>query len=108
MNVHPRWYDRLPFPRMRDSLIKLVGVVDEEELLRDLFTMPVSVDLFCYRWGGWEGRGVVSRMSGVCTDLLQSWTIETEGRRGWESASWDPRAWRMEAEWEVKWGWLMV
>jgi hypothetical protein len=43
MNVHPRWYDRLPFPRMRDSLIKLVGVIDEEELLRDLFTMPVSL-----------------------------------------------------------------
>jgi hypothetical protein len=28
---------------MRDSLIKLVGVIDEEELLRDLFTMPVSL-----------------------------------------------------------------
>ncbi|KAF2824294.1 hypothetical protein CC86DRAFT_457102 [Ophiobolus disseminans] len=38
--VHPRWFDRLPFPRMRDSLIRMQGVFDEEELLKDLFTMP--------------------------------------------------------------------
>lgn len=38
--MHPRWIDRLPFPRMRDSLIKLQGVINEEELIRDLFTMP--------------------------------------------------------------------
>ncbi|KAF2035229.1 hypothetical protein EK21DRAFT_84851 [Setomelanomma holmii] len=38
--VHPRWFDRLPFPRMRDSLIRLIGAIDEEELLKDLFTMP--------------------------------------------------------------------
>jgi hypothetical protein len=25
---------------MRDSLIKLIGAIDEEELVRDLFTMP--------------------------------------------------------------------
>lgn len=25
---------------MRDSLIRLVGVIDEEELIRDVFTMP--------------------------------------------------------------------
>lgn len=71
MIVHPRWIDRLPFPRMRDSLIKLIGVVDEEELCKDLFTMP-------------------------------SWAIEP----GY--ASWDPRAWKMEREWEMKWGWLMI
>lgn len=27
---------------MRDSLINLIGAFDEEDLLRDLFTMPVS------------------------------------------------------------------
>jgi len=76
--AHPRWYDRLPFPRMRDSLIKLQGVVNEEELLQDFFTMP-------------------------------SFVIETGEKRGagWESASWDPRAWKMEEVWRVKWGWLM-
>lgn len=40
MIVHPRWIDRLPFPKMRDRLIELRGVVDEEEILGDLFTMP--------------------------------------------------------------------
>jgi hypothetical protein len=71
MIVHPRWIDRLPFPRMRDSLIRLRGVVDEEELCKDFFTMP-------------------------------SFTIEVG------CASWNPRAWKMEKEWEEKWGWLMV
>ncbi|KAH6872843.1 hypothetical protein BKA58DRAFT_382851 [Alternaria rosae] len=71
MIVHPRWIDRLPFPRMRDSLIRLIGVVDEEELCKDFFTMP-------------------------------SFTIEV----GYES--WNPRAWKMEREWEMKWGWLMM
>ncbi|OAL47933.1 hypothetical protein IQ07DRAFT_646137 [Pyrenochaeta sp. DS3sAY3a] len=37
--VHPRWIDRLPFPKMRDTLIKLQGVLDEEALMRDLFTL---------------------------------------------------------------------
>lgn len=40
LTPHPRWFDRFPFPRMRDSLIRLVGVIDEEELIRDFFTMP--------------------------------------------------------------------
>jgi hypothetical protein len=71
MIVHPRWFDRLPFPRMRDSLIRLRGVLDEEELCKDFFTMP-------------------------------SFTIEM----GY--ACWDPSGWRMEREWEKKWGWLMV
>lgn len=38
--IHPRWFDRLPFPTMRDTLIKLQGVIDEEEIIRDIFTMP--------------------------------------------------------------------
>jgi hypothetical protein len=56
---------------MRDSLIRLRGVVDEEELLKDLFTMP-------------------------------SFRIDGGGE------AWDPRAWKMESEWEGKWGWLMI
>ncbi|KAH8728944.1 hypothetical protein GQ44DRAFT_723864 [Phaeosphaeriaceae sp. PMI808] len=38
--MHPRWYDQLPFPRMRDSLINMMGVIDEEDLIKDLFMMP--------------------------------------------------------------------
>jgi hypothetical protein len=71
MVVHPRWIDRLPFPKMRDSLIRLRGVVDEEELLKDFFTMP-------------------------------SFRIDGCGE------AWDPGAWKMESEWEGKWGWLMI
>lgn len=57
MIVHPRWIDRLPFPRMRDSLIRLRGVVDEEELCKDLFTMPsFTIDIGCACWdpSGWR------------------------------------------------------
>jgi hypothetical protein len=78
LTVHPRWYDRIPFPKMRDSLIKLMGVIDEEDLVKDLFTMPSwSIDTT----GSWGG--------------------------GRESLSWDTTAWKMEKEWAAKWGWLM-
>ncbi|CAI6337114.1 unnamed protein product [Periconia digitata] len=38
--LHCRWIDRFPFPKMRDNIISLGGLVDDEELLRDMFTMP--------------------------------------------------------------------
>ncbi|KAI9713450.1 MAG: hypothetical protein M1820_000832 [Bogoriella megaspora] len=40
MTIHPTWIDRFPFPHMRDNTISLLGIVNEEELLRDFFTMP--------------------------------------------------------------------
>ena len=68
MIVHPRWIDRLPFPRMRDSLIKLRGVVDEEEILKDIFTMP--------SWTITPGQ--------ACWDP-RAWKMEKEwaGKWGW-------------------------
>src|ERR1700742_286296 len=35
--VHPRWIDRFPFPKMRDNMITLMGIINEEEFLADLF-----------------------------------------------------------------------
>ena len=35
--VHPRWIDRFPFPKMRDNMITLLGIIDEEEFMADLF-----------------------------------------------------------------------
>ncbi|KAF2636921.1 hypothetical protein P280DRAFT_459300 [Massarina eburnea CBS 473.64] len=40
MTIHTIWIDRLPFPKMRDSMISLSGVVDDEEVLGDLWLMP--------------------------------------------------------------------
>ncbi|KAF2437808.1 hypothetical protein P171DRAFT_173433 [Karstenula rhodostoma CBS 690.94] len=40
ITIHPRWIDRFPFPKMRDSLISLSGVIDYEEFMRDLALMP--------------------------------------------------------------------
>ena len=37
--IHARWIDRFPFPKMRDNLISLSGIIEEEEFLRDLFSM---------------------------------------------------------------------
>ncbi|KAH7382606.1 hypothetical protein DE146DRAFT_233990 [Phaeosphaeria sp. MPI-PUGE-AT-0046c] len=67
LTPHPRWYDRFPFPRMRDTLIRLVGVIDEEELIRDFFTMP-----------SWriEGGENASWEPG-------SWIMEKEWRNKW-------------------------
>ncbi|KAF2684507.1 hypothetical protein K458DRAFT_418083 [Lentithecium fluviatile CBS 122367] len=40
ITIHPRWIDRFPFPKMRNSLISLSGVIDDEEFVRDLALMP--------------------------------------------------------------------
>jgi hypothetical protein len=40
MTIHPPWIDRFPFPKMRNSLISLSGVIDEEEFVRDMLLMP--------------------------------------------------------------------
>jgi hypothetical protein len=40
ITIHSIWIDRLPFPKMRDSIISLGGVVEDEEVLRDLILMP--------------------------------------------------------------------
>lgn len=37
--IHPQWLDRFPFPKMRDNFIILIGIIDEEEFLRDFFCM---------------------------------------------------------------------
>jgi hypothetical protein len=36
---HARWIDRFPFPRMRDNMILLRGVVDLVDFIQDLFGM---------------------------------------------------------------------
>ena len=40
ITIHPPWIDRFPFPKMRNSLISLSGVIDEEEFVRDMLLMP--------------------------------------------------------------------
>ncbi|KIW31947.1 uncharacterized protein PV07_03533 [Cladophialophora immunda] len=37
--IHPSWIDRFPFPKMRDNMITLMGIIDEEEFLADLFCL---------------------------------------------------------------------
>lgn len=36
--LHFPWIDRFPFPKMRDNVIRLCGIIDEEEFLADIFT----------------------------------------------------------------------
>lgn len=43
--IHPRWIDRFPFPKMRNSLITLSGVIDDEEFVKDLALMPSFIIL---------------------------------------------------------------
>ncbi|KAF2163524.1 hypothetical protein M409DRAFT_68445 [Zasmidium cellare ATCC 36951] len=40
MTIHPPWIDRFPFPKMRENFIMLLGVVDPEEFLCDMFNGP--------------------------------------------------------------------
>ncbi|KAL6242932.1 hypothetical protein RBB50_010032 [Rhinocladiella similis] len=37
--IHPQWIDRFPFPKMRDNMITLLSIIDEEEFLGDLFCL---------------------------------------------------------------------
>lgn len=37
--IHPLWIDRFPFPKMRDNMITLLGIINEEEFLSDLFCL---------------------------------------------------------------------
>jgi hypothetical protein len=37
--VHHQWIDRFPFPRMRDNMIILSGIIDAECFLDDLFCL---------------------------------------------------------------------
>ncbi|KAK5190671.1 hypothetical protein LTR99_003411 [Exophiala xenobiotica] len=37
--IHPQWIDRFPFPKMRDNMITLLSIIDEEEFLADLFCL---------------------------------------------------------------------
>jgi hypothetical protein len=36
--LHIPWIDRFPFPKMRDNIIMMNAVIDEEDFLNDLFT----------------------------------------------------------------------
>ncbi|KAF3043779.1 hypothetical protein E8E12_010195 [Didymella heteroderae] len=38
--VHYQWIDRFPFPKLRDSLIRLQAVIDLQDFLNDIFVMP--------------------------------------------------------------------
>jgi hypothetical protein len=38
--IHPSWIDRFPFAHMRDNMIILGTMIDDEEFVADLFTMP--------------------------------------------------------------------
>lgn len=40
MTIHPPWIDRFPFPKMRENFILLLGVIDPEEFLCDMFNTP--------------------------------------------------------------------
>ncbi|OQV04559.1 hypothetical protein CLAIMM_09419 [Cladophialophora immunda] len=40
---HRRWIDRFPFPRLRDNMILLGGLIDLDEFVRDLFGMASLV-----------------------------------------------------------------
>jgi len=49
--IHARWIDRIPFPKMRDNLITLFGMLDDEEIIADIFTIPsFAITPGCASW----------------------------------------------------------
>ncbi|MCJ1247644.1 hypothetical protein MMC30_004859 [Trapelia coarctata] len=50
LTIHFPWIDRFPFPRMREHMINWSALIDEEEFLADLFTVPS----FALEPGSWS------------------------------------------------------
>jgi len=38
--VHPLSFDRFPFPKVRDNMIVMSFIIDDDEFVHDIFTMP--------------------------------------------------------------------
>jgi hypothetical protein len=66
MTIHELWIDRLPFPKMRDNLITLQGIIEGEDFLKDLFSM----DSFSIRP---NGKGWDPRDWSVCKAFADKW-----------------------------------
>lgn len=54
--THRRWIDRFPFPRMRDNMILLTGLIDLDEFVRDLFGMASLVPRLGVQRLTWDPR----------------------------------------------------
>jgi hypothetical protein len=55
--VHPRWVDRLPFPKMRDNLIVLINAIDEDEIINDILrdnSFALRVDSAPWEPAAWK------------------------------------------------------
>lgn len=65
-HVHPPWIDRFPFPLMRDNFILLLGLIDTEDFLYDIFNGPS----FSLVPGGasWDPK---------------AWTVEESWKKKW-------------------------
>lgn len=65
--THPIWIDRFPFPRMRDNMITMSGFMDEEDFLRDLFSMDsfsISPEKAGWDPSGWSVGAAFGRKWG--------------------------------------------
>lgn len=54
--LHIPWIDRFPFPGMRDNVIRLSGMFDEEEFLNDLYqtnTFTILSESVSWDPGAW-------------------------------------------------------
>ncbi|KAF2734591.1 hypothetical protein EJ04DRAFT_493316 [Polyplosphaeria fusca] len=54
--IHPMWIDRFPMAKFRDNLISLMGIMDGDDFLKDIFMMPsFTIKEGCAAWDpqGW-------------------------------------------------------
>ncbi|KIW81653.1 hypothetical protein Z517_04679 [Fonsecaea pedrosoi CBS 271.37] len=51
---HRRWIDRFPFPRLRDNMILLGGLIDLDDFVRDLFGMASLILRHEVRRATWD------------------------------------------------------
>lgn len=63
--LHQLWIDRFPFPKMRDNMISLNRIFNEEDFLDDLFNMysfEVRPGKDCWDPSAWKmGKGFAQK-----------------------------------------------
>lgn len=56
---HKRWIDRLPFPRLRDSLILLCTTEDLDDFVKDIFSPIGYISLAAKSYPTWDAKAWV-------------------------------------------------
>jgi hypothetical protein len=101
---HPTWIDSIPFPSMRDNLIKWEGHYDHMELSQDMVGNLLDITAF-YKSRNVEKRHTAGRLAPLPGADEELATIQ-DGLIVWGEPH-DPNSWEMTPGFLRKWWWAL-